>query len=187
MSTLAGRRPQPAPVRQPAAPGTPAPAPARPDLDRLDTLLAALIDEHETLLGLARSHRDALAHADAERLKTVVEQTGQVLQRVHAVETERQRLVARPDGRPSTMDELISAVDAADRRRLSDRAGALRALIENLHTEHEAVRAASEALATHMRGLMQQVAGKLSHAGTYGRRGRVEPVGTVMTGVDLGA
>jgi hypothetical protein len=38
-----------------------------------------------------------------------------------------------------------------------------------------------------MRGLMQQVAGKLSHAGTYGRRGRVEPVGAVMTGVDLGA
>lgn len=184
MTTLAGRR-QPAP--HPATPARAAAPAPRPDAARLDELLAALIGEHETLLELARSHRDALAHADAERLKTVVEQTGQVLQRVHAVETERQRLIARPDGRPSTMDELLRVVDAADRRRLSDRAGALRTLIENVHKEHEAVRAASEALATHMRGLMQQVAGKLSHAGTYGRRGRVEPVGTVMTGVDLGA
>lgn len=195
MTTLADRRPQPRPSATHRPAHTPPAAPAAgaagaaplPDVNRLDALLATLVEEHRTLLALARSHRDALAHADSERLKAIVDQTGQVLQRVHAVETERQRLVARPDGRPSTMDELIDAVNDADRRRLSDRAGTLRTLIQNVQHEHEAVRAASEALATHMRGLIQQVAGKLSHAGTYGRGGRVEPVGTVVTGVDLGA
>ncbi len=177
MTTLA------TPTRAPA----PAPAPAAPDAERMESLLGALIDEHNALLGLAREHRAALTSADAKRLQGVVEQTGQVLGRIQAVESERQRLVARPDGRPGTIDELLRVVDEASRHRLSDRAATLRDLIHTVQREHEAVRAASEALATHMRGLMQQVAGRLSHAGTYGRAGRVEPVGTVVSGVDVGA
>lgn len=177
---------------------TPAHAPTRPqqptrqarpvpDTDRLDALLSTLIDEHRTLLDLARDHRAALTAADASRLKSVVEQTGQVIHRIQTVESERQRLVAGPDGRPGTIDELLAVVNHADRARLSTRAGTLRELIHTVQREHETVRAASEALATHMRGLMQQVASKLSHAGTYGRAGRVEPVGTIVSGVDIGA
>jgi hypothetical protein len=166
--------------------GTRSPS-AVPDPDRLGDLLSELIIEHETLLALARDHRDALAHADAARLGDIVAQTGQVLGRIRSVETERQRLVARPDGTPSTMDELLRVADAADRTRLSDRATTLRHLVRTVQAEHEAVRVASEALASHMRGLMQQVASKLSHAGTYGRAGRVAPVGAVVTGVDIGA
>ncbi len=182
------RRTAPPPPSPPA--GKPAPGPARaaaPDANRLDALLSALIDEHRTLLSLAHEHRDALGHADARRLQSVVEQTGQVLQRIHAVEAERRDLVARPDGRPNTMDELLAVIDQADRHRLSTRAATLRDLIHTVQHEHETVRAASEALATHMKGLMQQVAAKLSHAGTYGRAGRVTPVGTVVSGVDIGA
>jgi chromosome segregation ATPase len=180
MTTL-NTRPRTAP--KPAPPHAPGP----PDANRLDALLSVLIDEHRTLLALAHDHRDALGHADARRLQSVVEQTGQVLQRIHAVEAERRRLVARPDGRPNTIDELLEVVDQADRHRLSDRAATLRELIHTVQREHETVRAASEALATHMKGLMQQVASKLSHAGTYGRAGRVVPVGTVVSGVDIGA
>ena len=168
-------------------PAQASPTRAAPDTDRLDTLLAALIDEHRALLDLARDHRDALAHADAARLETVVARTGEVLARIRGVEAERQRLTAGPDGRPGTIDELLRAVDEADRRRLSDRAGVLRDLVRTVQREHQTVRAASEALAIHMRGLMQQVASKLSHAGTYGRAGRVEPAGTVVSGVDVGA
>jgi hypothetical protein len=171
---------------RPAAPVPPA-APAVPDIDRLDALLVALIDEHKSLLSLTHEHRDAVAQADARKLKGVIEQTGAVIQRVAQVETERQRLVARPDGRPSTIDELLAVVDSADRDRLSGRAAALRALIQQVREEQEAVRLASEALATHMRGLIQQVASKLSHAGTYGRAGRVETRAQVMSGVDVGA
>lgn len=193
MTTSAHRRPTP-PTPPPAArPSRAAPAPKAPakhtppDLDRLDALLSGLIDEHRQLLGLTRDHRAALSTADAQALKAVVEQTGAVIQRVNTIETERQQLVARPDGRPSTMDELLAAVNAADRQRLTQRAGTLRDLIRTVQQEQEAVRIASEALATHMRGLMQQVASKLSHAGTYGRAGRVEPVATVMTGLDIPA
>lgn len=168
-------------------PATPPRTPAAPDPDRLDAMLSALIDDHAALLALAREHRHALTHADTARLKDVVEQTGQVLQRIHAVESDRQRLVAGPDGRPGTIDELLGIVDAAHRARLADRARTLRELIHTVQREHETVRQASHALAAHMRGLMQQVASRLSHAGTYGRAGRVEPVGTVMSGVDIGA
>lgn len=177
---------------------TPAHAPPRPqqptrqarpvpDTDRLDALLSTLIDEHRTLLDLARDHRAALTAADASRLRSVVEHTGQVIHRIQTVESERQRLVAGPDGRPGTIDELLAVVNHADRARLSTRAATLRELIHTVQREHETVRVASEALATHMRGLMQQVASKLSHAGTYGRAGRVEPVGTIVSGVDIGA
>ncbi len=170
-------RPRPAPTA----------APCPPDADRLDTLLSTLIDEHRALLALAHDHRDALGQADARRLQAVVEQTGEVLERIRTVEDERRRLVARPDGRPNTIDELLQVVGEADRHRLSGRAATLRDLIQTVQREHETVRLASEALATHMKGLMQQVAAKLSHAGTYGRAGRVVPVGTVVSGVDIGA
>lgn len=163
------------------------PSRTAPDADRLDTLLAELIEEHRALLGLARDHRAALASADAARLETVVVRTGEVLSRIRAVETERQRLTAGPDGRPGTLDQLLHALDETDRGRLSDRAATLRELVRTVQREHQTVRAASEALATHMRGLMQQVASRLSHAGTYGRAGRVEPAGTVVSGVDVGA
>jgi len=160
---------------------------AVPDIDRLDALLGSLIDEHRSLLDLTGEHRDAVTTADMVKLEKVVEQTGEVLQRVQRVESERQRLVARPDGRPSTIGELLKVVDSADRERLTDRSGTLRSLIEQVQSEQDAVRDASEALATHMRGLMQQVASKLSHSGTYGRAGRVVTKAQVMTGVDVGA
>lgn len=161
--------------------------PAKPDVDRLDAMLHSLVVEHETLLDLTHEHRDAVASADMNKLKAVIDQTGEVIGRVHRVESERQRLIARPDGRPSTMEELLEVVDSADRKRLSERASSLRGLIHKVKEEQEAVRVASEALAAHMQGLMQQVASKLSHAGTYGRAGRVETHGQIITGVDVGA
>jgi len=172
----------------PAADARRAPAIAQtPDIDRLDALLGALIGEHESLLRLTGEHREAVATADMQRLGDVLDQTGRVLERVRRVESERQRLVARTDGSPSTLDELMSAVDSADRERLTERSSTLRGLIERVKTEQDAVKEASEALANHMRGLMQQVASRLSHAGTYGRAGRVENSAAVMTGVDVGA
>lgn len=170
------------PSTRPTA-STPNPA----DVDRLDALLGSLIDEHRTLLALAGEQHEAIVAADMKRLGNVIEQTGDVLQRVQKVESQRQRLVARPDGRPSTLDELMTVVDAASQERLTERSGALRGLIQQVQTEQEAVKEASAALANHMHGLMQQVARKLSHSGTYGRAGRVENKSPVMTGVDVGA
>lgn len=172
-------KPHPAPAPRPNTPA--------PDIDRIDALLSTLIDEHKSLLDLTHEHRHAVATADARKLKGVVEQTGAVIRRVAQVESERQKLVARPDGRPGTIDELLAVVNAADRERLSARAATLRALIHQVRQEQEAVRIASEALATHMRALIQQVASRLSHAGTYGRAGRVESRAQVISGVDVGA
>lgn len=176
----APRQPVPTPT-----PGTPADEGI--DIDRLDAVMATLTDEHRTLLELAKEHRAALIGSDAEVLKGVVQRTGCVLARIRAAETQRQRLAVLPDGRTGTIADVVKKADSVNAKRLTDRAATLRELIGLVKVEHEAVRAASEALATHMRGLIQQVSSRLSHAGTYGRAGRVEPACVVMTGVDIGA
>jgi hypothetical protein len=61
----------------------------------------------------------------------------------------------------------------------------LRSLIERVQREHRAIRSASETLGEHMRGLIQQVRGRLSCAGTYGRGGSVEAGGRVYSSVDV--
>lgn len=69
------------------------------------------------------------------------------------------------------------------RTRLAGVAAALRDVLNRLHREHLAIRAAAEALSSHMEGLMRQVYQRLSHAGTYGRGGA--PAGAVGGGVQV--
>ena len=145
------------------------------DLDKLESLLADLESEHETLLSLAGQQRDAIARADAKNLGEIVEQTTATLGRIATIEHSRRRTIARPDGTHPTIDEIAQNVDDQHASTLRDRSKSLRALMAQLKEEHEAVREASAALSNHMTGLMEQVSAKLSHAGTYGRLGKVDP------------
>jgi hypothetical protein len=56
---------------------------------------------------------------------------------------------------------------------------------ERLARESAEVRTAVVSIGAHVQGMMQQIGKKLSHAGTYGRRGRVEHTQTVMSALDL--
>lgn len=151
------------------------------DTDRLDALLVDLTREHEVLLELSGEHRAAIAQADPRAIGRVIAQTGDVLERIAQIETDRQRMVARPDGSCATINEILPALDPEPAERIGRSSKRLRSLIEQLREEHKAVQEASNALALHMQGLAQQVASKMSHAGTYGRSGAVSPTTTQVT------
>ncbi len=154
---------------------------AQIDTDRLDALLVNLSSEHESLLGLAGEHRDAIALADPNAIGRVIAQTGEVLERIATIEQSRQSMITAPDGHCMTIPELLPTLDREPAERISKSSARLRALIAQLRTEHQAVQEASNALAQHMQGLIQQVSANMSHAGTYGRNGSVDPARTQVT------
>lgn len=145
------------------------------DLDRLDALLVDLEQEHHKLLELAGLQREAISRADAKGIGEIVESTAATLGRIASIEQERRKAIKQSDGTIPTVDQIIQDADEHHARTLSNRSRSLRKLMAQLKEEHEAVRVASLALTNHMNGLMEQVSAKLSHSGTYGRRGAVDP------------
>jgi hypothetical protein len=174
-----------------------------PEVAQLEALLEQLLVEHEELLTLAASHRQAIAGADPHTLGACLERQGEVARRVADLEGQRLALVARladkmrplaalnggkgsepvPD-RP-TVSWIAKSLPEPMRSRLVALAERLRALLARLQREHATLREASAALASHMEGMMRQLAKRLSHAGTYGRRGTVETRVQVVSALDL--
>lgn len=179
-----------------------------PEVAELETLLEHLLKEHEELLALASVHRDAIGRADPHSLGDCVQRQNEVLRRVAELENRRLGLMARladkmrplnrengqtgnggravemlPD-RP-TVSWIARSLPEPVRSRLVALAERLRELLARLHREHAALKEASSALAAHMEGLMRQLSRKLSHAGTYGRKGVVESRVQVVSALDL--
>ncbi len=156
-------------------PQPPKAASTQTDLDRLEAMLLDLEHEHHKLLELAGLQREAISRADAKGIGEIVESTAETLGRIATIEQERRKVVKRTDGTIPTVDQIIQEADEHHARTLTTRSRSLRSLMAQLKEEHEAVRVASLALTNHMNGLIEQVSAKLSHAGTYGRRGAVDP------------
>jgi hypothetical protein len=175
------------------APATPRTSP----IDDVETVLAALADEHAALLDAARAHRDALRTADLAAVKAASDRTLAILERIGTLEERRCRLVGAPPPRLArsaptapatglTITALAQHCPAEQRERLLSLGTRLRELIDAVRAEHAAVRAASEQLAIHMRGILQQLAQGQSHAGTYSASARVEPGRTqILHALDL--
>lgn len=166
----------------------------------LGTLLTALLGLHSAWLTEVHAHREAMRHADAAGVQGSVRRQAELLQQIADLEELRAGLVNRvgasPDfqqagsaasGRgngPLTLSQIAALLDEPHRSRLTGSAGELRGLIEQVQKENRTLRAAAGSLMAHMEGL-RQVARRLSHAGTYGRRGFVEPCPGIATAVDL--
>lgn len=171
------------------------------EIVELEELLQHLLSEHEELLALAGTHRQAIQNADPATLGECVQRQTEVTKRVGALESRRLALVSRlaekmkplqRDGRAEgavpdrpTITSIARGLAEPVRTRLVALADRLRELLARLQREHAALREASAALAAHMEGLMRQMAKKLSHAGTYGRRGLVESRVQVVSALDL--
>lgn len=159
--------------------------PSVPDTEKLDELLGRLESQHGTLLELAGRQRDAVRTADAGALGAVIQQTAETIGRIQETERERRDLVKQPDGSLPTVEQLARDMDETHAAKLLDRAQSLRELMRKVHQEHEAVRKATEAIAGHMRGMVEQVSAKLSYTGTYSQRGSVRPGSQqVVSGID---
>jgi len=174
-----------------------------PGIAELETLLRELLLEHEQLLTVTGMQKQAISKADTGALATCVHQQNVIVQRVAELEKRRLGLVARlgerlrpahsakigsqsgivPD-RP-TIAWLAQTFPEPTRGRVVAAADRLRDLLAKLHKEHVSLKEATTTLATHMEGVLRQVAGRLSHAGTYGRRGIVETRVQVVSTLDM--
>jgi hypothetical protein len=195
----------PTPQRVRAAIPTSSPAPAGQliadaEASELEALLEGLLREHEELLALAASHRDAISQADPQSLGACVQRQAEVARRVEELEHRRMAIVGRVAERMKkisggkateavpdrlTISWIAKSLPEPVRARLVALADRLRELLARLQKEHAALREASLALAGHMEGLMRHLAKRLSHAGTYGRRGMVESRVQVVSALDL--
>lgn len=154
----------------------------------VEDLLAGLLSEQRTMMDLARAHREAIASADPASIRVIVEQEAAALQRVGGLEAKRRELVAllSPEDPRITVTGMAEKLAQPWRDRTVELAKQLRELALRVQREQRTVRLASESLLSHMEGMMQQLARKLSHAGTYTNTGSVD-VGRqqVVSGVDL--
>lgn len=156
-------------------------SPTTADLgSQLESLLERQLSAHAEWRRVVQSHKEAISAADPRAIAIATEQQAAMVRRVHDLEEERQRTLGT-----ATVTELIRTLPAADRARLTEMAERLKALAVEIRDEQRLVRTASENLMTHMRGLMSQIAARLSHAGTYGAGGRVESSATVVSGLDI--
>ncbi len=202
------RKPATPTTRRPPTPGTePGGADARhqtlesirasvaPDLG---ALLDQLIATHHEWLKAVGAHRQSVRGADVPGMQDALNAQHRCATRVAALEENRREIVARaarlpelapsparPRSGPLTLGEIAAAAPAEFREGLVERAAHLRSLIAELRRANSTLHAASASLLAHTEGLMRHVARRLSAAGTYGRRGFVEPAPGLACAVDL--
>lgn len=168
-------------------PSIPEPAPTGPDADALgaalETLMRNLIAAHERLLDAMEAHRLALTRADSAEIAAAVELETDALTEI--AELERARATLMGDNGPRTVTQLAQTLPDGARDRVLGLATQLRELIHELRGRQAVVRAASRSLLSHTQGLMAQVGAALSHAGTYGRAGKVQSTTPACAALDL--
>lgn len=168
-------------------PSTPALATPRPEGDalgaELETLMRGLIASHERLLAAMESHRLALARADSDEIGAAVELETIALTEI--AELERTRAALMGTEGPRTITQLAHSLPDPSRDRVLGLAEQLRELIHELRQRQAVVRAATRSLLSHTQGLMAQVGAALSHAGTYGRAGKVQSTTPACAALDL--
>jgi hypothetical protein len=163
--------------------------------DDFSDLLDGFIGAYESLLTAVADHRTAVRGADGNGIAAAAERQSRLHTSISALDRRRRELVVAACStcaelagvHPSTvtMRDLAGAAPAAVRPSLSARAERLRELVRRVHEDTRTIRAATESVLAHLEGLMRQVGRQLSHAGTYTRRGFVEPGGVVVSAVDV--
>ncbi len=163
-----------------------------PDLDdatlsRIEAIIAEQVERHEALLTAIAEHRAALTGADTARLGKTLDACADILERIAALEDERRALLGEGEheARRTTIAEVAAGLDAPRRDRLTEMGARLKTLIERVRTEQAALGRAAESLASHMEGLIRQVAARLSNTGAYGRDGRVGEGAAVASALDV--
>lgn len=181
---------KPAAAAQPQAPGA---------LEQLEAVLRMLVVEHERMLALTTAHRKAISEADLPALRQCMAGQSEITASITALEKQRQTIVATLTGQrvgmpapmPTpgaprlTVSMLAKAAPEPVRARLLAVSDALRDLLNRLHREHLALRAAAETLSSHMEGVMRQVCRTLTHAGTYARSGAIDASLPVAAALDV--
>ncbi len=160
---------------------------------RLESLLHALQQVQRSILDATRRQRDAMRRADPAGVQQATSEQARNTTRLSELERERVSLVRDAEDAglvakgtaPITLRALAAACPPTIRAALTKEAQSLRALMEEVARETSSTRAATLTLLAHVEGVMRQVAGRLSHSGTYSRRGVVEAGAPVISAVDV--
>lgn len=161
--------------------------------------LAALIDRYEAFVKSLEAHRAAISRADGKGIDAAINREATLLDEL--LDLDRRCRIALgqadatlPAGAASdartaeggwTLTKLAAALGGEDGQRIAESAAYLKALTSRADILQKSVREASFAMASHIDGLVRQVAQRLSHTGTYGSAGRVETKPQVVSGLDM--
>lgn len=147
----------------------------------LETLLEDYVETYERLRSTVTAHRAAIQAADAKRAEAMVVDHQSLVARITKLDQSRRSLIANAmrdglvaPGRDAKLSDVAAALPEPQRSHLVQMANELKELVKVVQAEQSGLRLAAGALASHMQGLMQHVARKLSHAGVYSKRGVVE-------------
>ena len=157
-------------------------------LEQLDSNLASQIEAHESLLGLMKQKRAALANAKYQLVSDCCTQENEFVQRISEYEKRRLNLVAEitqvinpSSTQPLTMLELAQRVAEPTRGKLLVRRKTLRERIEQVQAESRVAKQATEALFGHMQGLVQSIGSLMTGVATYGRGGKRPAAATAVS------
>lgn len=149
----------------------------------LEALLHSYLNAYDRMRLTTAAHRDAIRAADTRRIEAIVAENQDIVTHIATLDGTRRSLVANamrgglvPPGRDAKLTDVAAALPEPQSSRLVALSLELRDLVASVQREQSSLRMAASALASHMQGLIQHVARKLSHAGTYSKRGVVEGV-----------
>jgi hypothetical protein len=150
------------------------------DLNQLEQILRRQLTDHERMLVCLERNREAIRQADMDAIKSVCEEQNAIVQQLAELEKSRLVVVGRLTQRlrpqapaPLSMSQIAEALDEPAGRRLSALAAQLRNAVEEVRAASAVLKAAGQALARHMSGLMQTVQSALTRARVYSPRGQL--------------
>ncbi len=156
----------------------------------LESTLLAQETCYRRLRELVARRREAIRTADLELLKATLDEERSVVTRVAELDRRRAATaaeLAKRLGEPqhaSSIRALVARAPQAVRERLQQLADRLRFEIEAVKEESGRVRAAADALAQHVAGVLQSVSAAFATTKTYGRAGRVAG-GSAIRSIDI--
>lgn len=147
---------------------------------RLEQILRSQQQDYEKLGQLIECTRQAIREADMNAIADICQQQNTIAQHVTELEKARLTLVGKltemldpTASKPFSISEVVQAIDEPNRSRMLQLSDELRSTVEEVRGSSQVVRAAADALARHMSGLLQTVQSALSRARVYSDQGRI--------------
>lgn len=160
----------------------------------IETVLTAMVSQHEELLTLLNRKRDALRQGEVGLMSELCSLENHKVQAISELEKKRLELVARltllldpQASAPMPMAELAAKLPEPVRTRLTTLRDHLRQRMAAVREQTSVAKRATESLMRHVQGLVQTVTTATAAVTTYGRRGVNTPVLSGMSTFSLTA
>ena len=160
-------------------------------LSNLEEVMRIQSEGYQRLLVALERKREAIRVAELERVPEIAEVEGKIVDRLAELDVQRGMQVAALaevlglSSEGVTISMICEELEEEDAARLAALAMQLRNRLEQTRKESSIIRAAGDALARHMAGVVQSVTGALSGTGIYGSRGQIATGVALARGLDV--